>query len=203
MAQEGRQRRYTERWVDCAAAEAAYNELSTQPREFKKLTELGRSLLARIRGREKTGTIQQSRRMQLDSIQAFARCCGVPLETLLANGDGMNPLKDSTAKSDRHLQKEQVPEIQKSKYRIEQTFSENPYLRVYSNGIIVQNLERDVPPNTDNLFVVYPTTFPHEVMSIDVVGIYATKQEVTLGNCRLVFSPAPVARRIKITFSGI
>jgi len=203
MAQEDRKRRYHERWVNCAAAEAAYTQLSTQQREFKKLTELGRPLLARIRGREKKGVIQQTTLMQLQNIQAIANRCGVPLETLLANGDGMNPLKVSTVPPDLQLLKEQVPETPKNKHMLEEIFSKDPYYNIYSNGMIVQNLEMNVPPNTTSLFVVYPVTFPHKVINIDVVGIHATKQEATPGNCRLIFSPAPVARKIELIFFGI
>jgi hypothetical protein len=97
MAKEDRRRRYHERWVDCAAAEAAYTQLSAQQREFKKLTELGPGLLARIRGRGKGGVTRQTTLMHLDSIEAFATRVGISVTALLANGDGMNPLKAPTA----------------------------------------------------------------------------------------------------------
>jgi hypothetical protein len=97
MPESGRKRRFHERWVDCAAAAAAYDQLSAQQREFKKLTELGPGLLARIRGREKKGVIRHTTLMHLNSIAAFAAVSKVPVTELLANGDGMNPLQDQRA----------------------------------------------------------------------------------------------------------
>jgi hypothetical protein len=86
-------RTYNERWVDCAAAAAAYDQLSAVQREFKNLSELGPGLLARIRGQDEKGMTLHTRLMHEDSINQFAARCGVPPATLLANGDGLNPLK--------------------------------------------------------------------------------------------------------------
>ena len=94
MALKERERRYNERWVNCAAADAAYEQVRTlEGGEFKKLTELGRGLLSRIRGRGEKHGIQATTLMQFQSVKDFAEDCGVAVETLLANGDGLYPLR--------------------------------------------------------------------------------------------------------------
>src|SRR5689334_21850615 len=99
MARKERDRRYNERWVDCAAADAAYEQVRDRGgSEFKKLTELGRGLMSRIRGRgRKDGNQVSTTLMHLQSVKDFAERCGVPAETLLANGDGMHPLKPAAS----------------------------------------------------------------------------------------------------------
>lgn len=69
--------------------------------------------------------------------------------------------------------------------------------------MLVQKLDVDIPPGTKTLFVVYPIAFPNEVINVQVIGIDAAPQHVTLGNCRLVFSRAPEARKIHLILSGI
>jgi len=88
MAGEGRKRRGEELWVDCAAAAAAYERLSAAQRK-----DFNPAALARIRGREKGGVTLHTRLMTKSSIEAFRKAAGVPLESLLANGDGLSPLK--------------------------------------------------------------------------------------------------------------
>jgi hypothetical protein len=97
MKPKERQRRYHERWVDCAAADAAYERIRTQQGEFKKLTELGRGLLSRIRGRGERGGTRVTTLMHFESVKQFAERCGVAVDSLLANGDGWQPLQLNTS----------------------------------------------------------------------------------------------------------
>jgi hypothetical protein len=93
MAQEEdrRKRRFHELWVNCAAAEAAYEQLRNQPSKFKELTEMGPGLLARIRGRQKKGVIRKTTPIQLANIEKFSSICGISPKDLLVNGDGLSP----------------------------------------------------------------------------------------------------------------
>ena len=103
MAKEPKKRRSTERWVNCEAARAEYERVSTDQRKFQKLSELGSGLLTRIRGRE-DGIWLSTRLMQENSIRQFAELCSVPYETLLANGDGLKPFQvDRGHTSKSHL----------------------------------------------------------------------------------------------------
>ena len=88
MAGKTRKLRGEELWVDCAAAAAAYERLSAAQRK-----DFNPAALARIRGREKGDVTLHTRLMTRTSIEAFGKAAGVSLETLLANGNGLSPLK--------------------------------------------------------------------------------------------------------------
>jgi transcriptional regulator with XRE-family HTH domain len=81
--------------------------------------------------------------------------------------------------------------------------AEDPYYRLYSNGVLVQNLDVDIPPYTEILFVVYPIAFPNEITNIQVDGVDARPQQVPLSNSHLVFSMAPKARKVRLTLTGM
>jgi hypothetical protein len=91
----------------------------------------------------------------------------------------------------------------KNEHRIKRVFSGDPYYNLYSNGMLVQKLDIEISPGADTLFVVYPITFPNEVINVQVVGLEAATKQVTLSYCRLVFSAALEARKIHLIFSGI
>lgn len=90
MSGKNKTRRFDERWVDCAAAQAAYEQAKARKVEFKQLRDLGPGLLSRIRGRGKSGDVQVARLVQYANIKKFADLCDVLVETLLVGGDGMN-----------------------------------------------------------------------------------------------------------------
>jgi transcriptional regulator with XRE-family HTH domain len=85
---------------------------------------------------------------------------------------------------------------------VDQYFYE-PFVRHYENGIIVQKLDINIPPNMGTLFVVYPIAFANEVLSIQSIGVEAMPHEITLANCLLAFSPAPAARNAHLIPSGL
>ena len=95
MSGKNKTRRFDERWVDCAAAQAAYEQAKARKVEFKQLRDLGPGLLSRIRGRGKSGDVQVARLVQYANIKKFADLCDVLVETLLVGGDGMNPPESS------------------------------------------------------------------------------------------------------------
>jgi hypothetical protein len=88
MARNAKERRYDERWVDCSAAQAAYDQTKAYTDRFFKLRELGPGLLSRIRGRGKAGVRESYVLIQYQNVRNFAECCGVETSTLLTNGDG-------------------------------------------------------------------------------------------------------------------
>ena len=90
MAKRTKVRRFDERWVICAATRAAYEHAKTNKVRFKELSQLGPGLLSRVRGHGRLGSRESTVLIQFDNIKKFADLCEVPLDTLLAGGDGMN-----------------------------------------------------------------------------------------------------------------
>jgi hypothetical protein len=76
-------------WVDCAAAEAAYERAKADQERFSKFKEKGwTGQLSRIRGRRRGGVTQPFVRVYRSNLKAFAEICGVEINQLLAGGDG-------------------------------------------------------------------------------------------------------------------
>lgn len=101
MADRKLKRRSNERWINCEAARIIFNRISQDQREAKKVRVLPSSLLARIQGID-TKEHVASRVVQIDSAIQFAKLCGVNVEEIYANGDGLCPLghKDEAVKAD-------------------------------------------------------------------------------------------------------
>ena len=47
---------------------------------------------------------------------------------------------------------------------------ETAYYKLYSNGLLVQNIKLLIAPGIARLPFVYPITFPNELLSIQVIG---------------------------------
>lgn len=80
----------------------------------------------------------------------------------------------------------------------------NSYYRWYSNGVLVQTIKLRLMPGINNFPLVFPTTFPNEVLSIQIIGDdLAWPTRVSSSNCDLKFSPAYNEREIEIIISGL
>lgn len=81
---------------------------------------------------------------------------------------------------------------------------ETAYYKLYSNGLLVQNLKLLIAPGIENLPLVYPITFPNELLSIQVIGKdMAWPVRASLGNCDLKIAPSSHEREIQLKISGI
>jgi hypothetical protein len=81
---------------------------------------------------------------------------------------------------------------------------ESSYFRVYSNGLIVQTLDLLVSPGRELVPVVYPVSFPNEVLFIQVVGDEAAwPVRASLSNCDLRLVPSANERKIRVRLSGL
>jgi len=82
---------------------------------------------------------------------------------------------------------------------------ETNHYKLYSNGLLVQNLKLAIAPGIEKLpLVVFPITFPNELLSIQVVGDdMAWPVRASLGNCDLKISPSNHEREIQLIISGI
>lgn len=82
--------------------------------------------------------------------------------------------------------------------------NETAYYKLYSNGLLVQNLKLVVAPGIEKLPLVFPITFPNELLSIQVVGDdMAWPVRASLGNCDLKIAPSSNEREIQLRISGI
>ena len=82
--------------------------------------------------------------------------------------------------------------------------SETAYYKLYSNGLLVQNMKILIAPEIEKLALVYPIAFPNETLSIQVIGddmVWPTR--VSLGNCDLKITPSNHEREIQLKISGI
>lgn len=81
---------------------------------------------------------------------------------------------------------------------------ETTYYKLYSNGLLVQNIKLLIAPGIENLPLVYPITFPNELLSIQVIGEdMAWPLRASLGNCDLKIAPSSHEREIQLKISGI
>ncbi len=81
---------------------------------------------------------------------------------------------------------------------------ETSYYKLYSNGVLVQSMKLRIAPGTETLNLIYPITFPNELLSIQVIGqdvVWPTR--ASLGNCDLKISPSNQEREIQLKISGI
>lgn len=82
--------------------------------------------------------------------------------------------------------------------------SETAYYKFYSNGLLVQNIKLLIAPGVEKLPLVFPITFPNELLSIQVIGDdMAWPVRVSLGNCDLKIAPSSHEREIQLRISGI
>lgn len=76
--------------------------------------------------------------------------------------------------------------------------------KLYSNGLLVQNLKLLIAPGIEKLSIVYPITFPNELLTIQVIGEdVAWPVRASLGNCDLKIAPSSRKREIQMKISGI
>lgn len=81
---------------------------------------------------------------------------------------------------------------------------ETAYYKLYSNGLLIQNIKLLVAPGVEKLPLVYPITFPNELLSIQVIGEEAAwPVRASLGNCELKITPSSHEREIQLKISGI
>ncbi|GAA0777542.1 hypothetical protein GCM10009108_13320 [Castellaniella ginsengisoli] len=82
--------------------------------------------------------------------------------------------------------------------------NETAYYKLYSNGLLVQNLKLVIAPGIEKLPLVFPITFPNELLSIQVVGDdMAWPVRASLGNCDLKIAPSSHEREIELKISGM
>ena len=81
---------------------------------------------------------------------------------------------------------------------------ESANYKLYSNGVLVQNIKLLIAPGVENLPLVYPITFPNELLSIQVIGKdMAWPVRASLSNCDLKIAPSTYEREIQLRVSGI
>lgn len=81
---------------------------------------------------------------------------------------------------------------------------ETAHYKLYSNGLLVQNLKLLIAPGVERLPLVYPITFPNELVSIQAIGEdIAWPVRASLGNCDLKIAPSKHEREIQLRISGI
>ena len=81
---------------------------------------------------------------------------------------------------------------------------ETAYYKLYSNGLLVQNMKLRIAPGIEKLPLVYPITFPNELLSIQIIGEDAAWPiRASLGNCDLKIDPSSQEREIQLRISGI
>jgi len=92
---------------------------------------------------------------------------------------------------------------EKSKWKSQQIEHETDYYRLYKNGMLVQNLNvsfRSTSPQR----VVYPITFPNEVMSISAIGDLDIRViDMGQSNCTISVPEINKEEVIKLVISGI
>lgn len=82
--------------------------------------------------------------------------------------------------------------------------NETAYYKLYSNGLLVQNIKLLIAPGIEKLPLVFPITFPNELLSIQVIGDdMAWPVRASLGNCDLKIVPSSQEREIQLRISGI
>lgn len=82
--------------------------------------------------------------------------------------------------------------------------NETAYYKLYSNGLLVQNLKLVIAPGIEKLPLVFPITFPNELLSIQAVGDdMAWPVRASLGNCVLKIAPSSHEREIELKISGM
>ena len=82
--------------------------------------------------------------------------------------------------------------------------SETTHYKRYSNGLLVQNIKLLIAPGIEKLPLVYPITFPNELLSIQVIGDdVAWPVRASLSNCDLKIAPSSNEREIQLKISGI
>jgi hypothetical protein len=82
--------------------------------------------------------------------------------------------------------------------------NETAYYKLYSNGLLVQNLKLVIAPEIEKFPLVFPITFPNELLSIQVVGDnIAWPVRASLGNCDLKIAPSSHEREIELKISGM
>lgn len=81
---------------------------------------------------------------------------------------------------------------------------ETSHYKLYSNGLLVQNVRLRLLPNIEQFDIVYPITFPNELLAIQGIGNdpFWTEQ-ASLGNCRIKVQPSRLEREIQLKISGI
>lgn len=81
---------------------------------------------------------------------------------------------------------------------------ETAYYKLYSNSLLVQNLKIRIKPGIENLPLIYPITFPNELLSIQIIGEDAAwTTRASLSNCDLKVAPSSHEREIQLRISGI
>lgn len=82
--------------------------------------------------------------------------------------------------------------------------NETAYYKLYSNGLLVQNIKLLIAPGVEKLSLTFPITFPHELLSIQTIGDeIAWPIRTSLGNCDLKITPSSSEREIQLRISGI
>lgn len=82
--------------------------------------------------------------------------------------------------------------------------SETAHYKLYSNGLLVQHIKLLIAPDVERLPLVFPITFPNELLSIQVIGDgMAWPVMASLGNCDLKIAPSIHEREIQLRISGI
>lgn len=82
--------------------------------------------------------------------------------------------------------------------------NETAYYKLYSNGLLVQNIRLVIAPGIESLPLIFPITFPNELLSIQIIGNdLAWPVRASLGNCDLKIAPSSDDREIQLKISGI
>jgi hypothetical protein len=82
--------------------------------------------------------------------------------------------------------------------------SETAYYKLYSNGLLVQNIKIRIAPGIEKLSLVYPISFPNEMLAIQAIGDDVVwPLRVSLGNCDLKITPSSHEREIQFRISGM
>jgi hypothetical protein len=101
--------------------------------------------------------------------------------------------------------KNKLSENEKSELQRSQVVYSTPYYKLYANGILVEHVTNfKILPHTSSRHIIYPVSFPNELINIQVIGdIDAKVLNSSLSNCTISFSPSPHEREIQIIISGI
>ena len=76
--------------------------------------------------------------------------------------------------------------------------------RLYSNGLMVQELEFLVPKNQTVRQIVFPISMVHEAMSCQLVGDAEWKlTQLGVSNCEFSFRPSSEDRTLKLVVTGL
>lgn len=82
--------------------------------------------------------------------------------------------------------------------------NETSYYKLYSNGVLVQDLIIRVMPGIEKLPLIYPITFPNELLSIQIIGEDAAwTTRASLSNCDIKVAPSSQERELELRISGI